>query len=84
MGRADQLATHWRRTLRLVGALLAVWFVVSFVIPGFARELSFPFFGWPFGFWVASQGALFVFVGIVVLYNRRMDRLAEAMDDHGD
>lgn len=84
MGRADQLATHWRRTLRLVGVLLAVWFVVSFVIPGFARELSFPFFGWPFGFWVASQGALFVFVGIVVLYNRRMDRLAEAMDDHGD
>ncbi len=84
MTRADRLHAYWRRNLRLVGVLLAVWFVVSFVIPGFARELDFAFFGWPFGFWVASQGALFVFVAIVVVYNRRMDRLAEAMDVHGD
>lgn len=84
MSRADRLAAFWRRNLRLVGALLAVWFGVSIVIPGFARELSFDFFGWPFAFWVASQGALFVFVAIVVVYNRRMDRLAESMDVHGD
>ncbi len=84
MTRAHRLAAYWRCNLRLVAALLAVWFAVSFVLPGFARELSFPFFGWPFGFWVASQGALFVFVGIVVLYNRQMDRLDESMDVHGD
>ncbi len=82
--KADRLAAYWRRNLRLVGALLAVWFVVSFVIPGLARELNFEFFGWPFAFWVASQGALFVYLAIVVLYNRQMDRLAESMDVHGD
>ncbi len=84
MTRAHRLAAYWRCNLRLVAALLAVWFAVSFVIPGFARELNFSFFGWPFAFWVAAQGALFVFVAIVVVYNRRMDRLAEAMDVDGD
>jgi putative solute:sodium symporter small subunit len=80
----QRLADHWRHGRRLVAALLLVWFGVSFVIPFFARELSFEFFGWPFAFWVASQGALFVFVAIVVVYNWRMDRLAERLDVHDD
>jgi putative solute:sodium symporter small subunit len=66
---------YWRRNLNLIAALLAVWFVVTFVVAFFARELSFEFFGWPFSFWVASQGALIVFVGIVVAYTWRMNRL---------
>jgi putative solute:sodium symporter small subunit len=79
-----RIAAFWRRNLRLIAALLALWFVVSFGVPFFARELSFEFFGWPFSFWVASQGALFVYLAIVVLYNRRMDRLADALDVHDD
>jgi putative solute:sodium symporter small subunit len=33
-----------------------VWFVVTFVVAYFARDLNFNFFGWPFSFWVAAQG----------------------------
>jgi putative solute:sodium symporter small subunit len=65
----------WRRNRRLVTALLAVWVAVTFGVAFFARELAFDFFGWPFSFWVAAQGALFVYVGIVVVYNRQMDRI---------
>lgn len=80
MPETRRLDRFWRANLRLIGGLLGVWLVVAFGLPFLARELSFGFFGWPFAFWVASQGALFVFVGIVVVYNRRMDRLAQALD----
>ena len=74
-------ADHWRRNRRLIAGLLAVWFVVTFVVAFFARELSFSLFGWPFSFWVASQGAIVVYLLIVGLYVWRMDRLDAELDD---
>ena len=71
---------YWRRNLRLTAGLLAIWFVVTFVVAFFARELDFRFFGWPFSFWVASQGALIVYVFIIWYYARRMDRLDREHD----
>ncbi|HJV60555.1 MAG TPA: DUF4212 domain-containing protein [Albitalea sp.] len=73
--QADKLEAYWQRNLKLTALLLAIWFVASFVVTWFARELSFRFFGWPFSFWVAAQGALIVYVAIVWTYARRMDRL---------
>jgi len=70
----------WRRQRRLVAALLALWLAVTFGVAYFARELSFEFFGWPFSFWVAAQGALFVYLLIVVAYNAYMDRQDAARD----
>jgi putative solute:sodium symporter small subunit len=55
--------------------LLIVWFVVTFVIGYFARELSFSFFGWPFSFWVGAQGALVVYMLIIWFYARYMNNL---------
>ncbi|MCP5264750.1 MAG: DUF4212 domain-containing protein [Burkholderiaceae bacterium] len=66
---------YWRRVLTLTAILLALWFVVGFVATYFARDLSFDFFGWPFSFWVGAQGALFVFIAIVAIYERAMRRL---------
>lgn len=66
---------YWQRNLRLTALLLAVWFIVTFGVAFFARELSFSFFGWPFSFWVAAQGALIVYVLLVWFYARSMDRL---------
>ena len=66
---------YWRRNLRITGILLVVWFIVTFVVGFYARELSFTFFGWPFSFWVASQGALIVYVIIIGYYAWYMNRL---------
>src|SRR5256885_14213148 len=71
----DRHLRYWRSNLRLTAALLAAWFVVTFVIGWFARELDFNFFGWPFSFWGAAQGALIVYVAIVWFYARRRGRL---------
>lgn len=66
---------YWRRNLRITAILLGVWFVVTFVVAFFARDLDFDFFGWPFGFWVAGQGALIVYVAIIGFYAYYMNRL---------
>ena len=53
---------YWQKNLRITAILLAIWFVVTFVVGYFARDLNFNFFGWPFSFWVGAQGALIVYV----------------------
>ncbi|GAB4039112.1 MAG: hypothetical protein Fur0014_08560 [Rubrivivax sp.] len=71
---------YWRKNLRITAILLAIWFVVTYVVAYFARELNFEFFGWPFSFWVAGQGALVVYVLIIGFYARYMNRLDQ---EHG-
>ena len=71
----ENMRRYWRRNLRITASLLAAWFVVTFVAAFFARDLSFTFFGWPFSFWMASQGSLVVYLAIVWWYARRIDRL---------
>lgn len=75
---------YWRRNLRLTGLLLALWFGVTFGVSFFARELSFGFFGWPFSFWVASQGALIVYAAIVWYYAWAMNRLDREQEAEAD
>jgi putative solute:sodium symporter small subunit len=71
----DKNREYWQRNLRVTAILLAVWFVVTFVVGYFARDLTFDFFGWPFSFWVGGQGALIVYLIVVWYYARRMNRL---------
>ena len=74
--RPPALERHDPRVLALKGVLLAVWAAVSFGVCWFARDLQFSVGGWPFGYWVAAQGALLVFIAIVAGYAWAMDRLA--------
>lgn len=73
--RRQAYQQYWRRKRRLTLLLLALWTAITFGVSYFARELSFSFFGWPFSFWVASQGALLVYCLIVWYYAWAMARL---------
>jgi len=75
---------YWRRNLRITAILLAVWFFVTFVLGYFARDLNFTFFGWPFSFWVAGQGALIVYCLIIWYYARYMNKLDRQFGVHED
>lgn len=66
---------YWRKNLRITAFLLSIWFFVTFVLVFFARDLDFKFFGWPFSFWVAGQGALVVYCVIIWYYARYMNKL---------
>jgi putative solute:sodium symporter small subunit len=75
MQLTDKHRQYWQKNLRITGILLAIWFVVTFVTAYFARDLNFTFFGWPFSFWVASQGALVIYVIIIGYYAHYMNKL---------
>lgn len=63
------LSQHRFWWLRLL--LLLLWALVSFGACFFARDLetlSLPGWGGSVGYWMASQGAVLVFIAIVVLY----------------
>ncbi|WP_353092411.1 DUF4212 domain-containing protein [Methylibium sp.] len=76
----EQQRLYWQKNLRLTSILLAIWFVVTYVMAYFARELSFSFFGWPFSFYMAAQGSLIIYVIIIWYYARTMNRLDQ---EHG-
>ena len=69
---------RWRSCLRLTAWLLVVWSLVTFGVSFFARELDFTVLGWPFSFWMASQGAPIVYLALVCVYAVLMRRLDEA------
>ena len=75
MQMTERHRDYWRRNLRITGILLAIWFVVTFVVGYFARDLNFSFFGWPFSFWMGAQGALVVYVAIIWFYAHYMNKL---------
>ncbi|MBS7808281.1 DUF4212 domain-containing protein [Variovorax sp. PCZ-1] len=66
---------YWSKNLRLTAILLAIWFVVTYVVSYFARDLNFNFFGWPFSFYMGAQGSLVVYVVIIWFYARYMNNL---------
>ncbi len=72
----------WRRSLRLIAVLLAVWFTVSLGLGVlFAAPLNgIRFFGFPLGFWFAQQGAILVFLVLLVVNAVVMDRLERDPD----
>lgn len=80
MDTGENRRAYWRRNLAVSAILLGLWFVVTFVVSFFARELSFTFFGWPFSFWMAAQGSLLVYGAIIWFYAHYMARLDEAHD----
>lgn len=67
---------YWRRTLRITAILLSIWFVVTYVVIFFAIPLNeFTFLGFPFAFYMGAQGALVVYVVLIVFYAWYMNRL---------
>jgi putative solute:sodium symporter small subunit len=75
MELTDNHRRYWRKNLNITATLLAIWFVVTFVVSFFARDLSFNFFGWPFSFWMGAQGSLVVYCLIIGYYAWYMNKL---------
>lgn len=77
---------YWSATLRLLVVTLIVWFVVSFGAGILFRDAldGILLGGYPLGFWFAQQGSIFVFVGLIFWYARRMDKIDREHDVHED
>ena len=75
--------TYWHANLSLIRRLLVIWFAVPFlggiVFVDFFNQ--FRLGGYPLGFWIAQQGAIYVFVVLVFYYAHRMERLDDAYSE---
>lgn len=66
---------YWSRNLRITSILLAIWFIATFVVGWFARELNGIEIIGPLGFYMAAQGSLIIYVVIIWFYARYMNNL---------
>lgn len=79
---------YWKRNLRLLLILLAVWWAVSYgagiLWADQLNDYRIPGTGFELGFWFAQQGSIYVFVGLIFFYVWRMNKLDREFDVHED
>ncbi|MCL6266202.1 DUF4212 domain-containing protein [Flagellimonas myxillae] len=68
---------YWKENLRYLAILLFIWFLVSY---GFGILLvdelnTIRLGGFKLGFWFAQQGSIYVFVILIFVYVRLMNKL---------
>ncbi|MFD2914470.1 DUF4212 domain-containing protein [Psychroserpens luteus] len=70
-------SAYWKENLRYLIILLVIWFVVSFGCGILFREEldAFRLGGFKLGFWFAQQGSIYVFVILIFVYVRLMNKL---------
>ena len=74
---------YWRRNLAVTAVLLVIWFIVTFVIGWYARDLSsITILGFPFPFYMGAQGSLIIYVLIILYYALYMNKLDIEYDVH--
>ena len=80
----DRSRGYWRANLKVKVPLLVTWAIFGYVLAILLAEPlnEITFIGFPLGFWFAQQGAIIVFVALIFIYARRMDRVDEEFDVH--
>ena len=78
------LKEYWRKNIKIVLTLLSIWFLVSYVFSIFIVDLlnSISIGGAKLGFWFAQQGSIYVFVLLIYIYVRYMNKLDKEYDVH--
>lgn len=66
---------YWNINLKISSVLLVIWFVATFVMGWFARELNDINFIGPLGFYMSAQGSLIIYVAIIWYYAHYMNNL---------
>ncbi|WP_019671175.1 DUF4212 domain-containing protein [Eudoraea adriatica] len=77
MGHNSKAKEYWKKNLQYLAILLGIWFLVSY---GFGILLkdeldTIQLGGFKLGFWFAQQGSIYVFVILIFIYVRLMNRL---------
>ncbi len=86
MATPEKRRAHWRANLRILTILLTLWAFVSFGCSIFLADWldRVRIGGFKLGFWMAQQGSIYAFVGIIVFYVWYMNRIDRKYDVHED
>ncbi|MDP6892005.1 MAG: DUF4212 domain-containing protein [Verrucomicrobiota bacterium] len=73
----ERRKAYWRSNLRILAALMSVWFIVSYgcgiLFVDTLNKISIG--GAKLGFWMAQQGSIYVFVILIFVYVWLMNKL---------
>lgn len=77
MQHKEKMKKYWKENLRYLSILLTIWFVVSYVFGILLVDQlnTIKLGGFKLGFWFAQQGAMYVFVVLIFVYVRLMNKL---------
>ena len=77
MSKKETLKNYWKINLKYLSILLTIWFVVSYVCGILLVDQlnRIQIGGFKLGFWFAQQGAMYVFVVLIFVYVRWMNKL---------
>jgi putative solute:sodium symporter small subunit len=73
----EKASAYWKENLRYLLILLSIWFAVSYGAGILFKQAldSIKLGGFPLGFWFAQQGSIYVFVILIFVYVRLMNKL---------
>ena len=73
----ERRKAYWRANLRILAILMSIWFTVSFgcgiLLVDQLNQIKIG--GFRFGFWMAQQGSIYVFLVLIFVYFRFMNKL---------
>lgn len=73
----EQMQSYWRKNLKYIVVLLAIWFTVSYLCSIIFVDIldKVKLGGYPLGFWFACQGSEMIFVVLIAVYVKLMNKL---------
>lgn len=73
----EQMQSYWRKNLKYIVVLLAIWFTVSCLCSIIFVDVldKVKLGGYPLGFWFACQGSEMIFVVLIAVYVKLMNKL---------
>jgi putative solute:sodium symporter small subunit len=76
--------SYWHATLKLLGVILFIWAFVSFGASIIFVELlnNFRLGGYPLGFWFSQQGSIYIYIALIFIYTKFMDKIDRKYDVH--
>lgn len=77
MTKISRSKAYWKENLSYLAVLLGIWFLVSYGCGILFKEAldHIRIAGFQLGFWFAQQGSIYVFVILIFVYVRLMDKL---------
>jgi len=75
--KQKKATAYWKENVRYLFVLLTIWFVVSYGAGILFKDAldKLQLGGFKLGFWFAQQGAIYVFVILIFVYVRLMNKL---------
>ncbi|WP_111307429.1 DUF4212 domain-containing protein [Confluentibacter sediminis] len=77
MTEQEKATAYWKENIKYLIILLTIWFLVSYGAGILFKDAldTIKIAGFKLGFWFAQQGSMYVFVILIFVYVRIMNKL---------